>query len=279
MKTTSQQEVSLLSNGRINNASLKQLNHKLYWSQKQRVAFVSFPRSGSNWACAMLSAMIRRAVLDGQTIKLTGRTGYSICPIDSPQTCYAEVLSKDYFSGIVKTHSHTWDNNTYVVYMFRDARETLASFRHWHRQHCPEREFNRWTDRRYVHTFLPKLLTDWWSAVRFGTRYPQNIRFIYYKHLLENPVPSMRRMADFLGLSLPERVLAEIAEKHSLVQMQAKSPSLIYREGKSNQGKGDFKKYLLALIALNSCVLYGMLRVLARRQPNPSAKSGIQRGA
>lgn len=255
---------------------LKRLNHELYWSQKHRVAFVSFPRSGSNWACAMISAMLQRAVAAGQTVGLTGRSGYSICPIDSPKISYADVSAKNYFSGIVKTHSHVWDENTHVIYMFRDARETLASFRHWHRQRCPETEFNAWKDPRYVHTFLTKLLTDWWRAVRFGTRYPRNIIFVRYKDLLENPVPPLQQIADFLGLSVGESDLAAIVQDHTLAKMQAKKPKLIYRDGRTNHGRGNFGKHLLVYIALRSCVPYLMLCASARRSVEASI-DGVSR--
>lgn len=244
---------------------LKQANQQTYFAQRRRVAFVSFPRSGSNWACAILSAMLQRAVESGQTIKLTGRCEYGIFPLDSPNKNYAHWLSMPHCSGIVKTHSHVWDESSHIMYMFRDARETLASFRHWHRKKFPEREFNSWSDLRYVRYYLPQLVKSWCKAAFFGILHPQNIVFVDYRDLLNAPETPLRNLADFLGIDMSCRDLAIVYQSQALDSMRSNKPGLIYRSAEANMGRGDFSKGLLCFIGLITWLPLAIMRVLARR--------------
>lgn len=249
----------------IEPVGLKQQNHQLYYKQNKRVAFVSFPRSGSNWACAILSTMLQRAVEDSQVIKLTGRSGHGIVTLDSPRISYAQLMLETHCSGIVKTHSHFWDENSHVIYMFRDPRETLASFRYWHRKQCPREDCNSWTDFQYVRVFLPNLINSWCKALYFGLCNPDHIIFVDYRELLHRPEVPMRNMAKFLGIAISGSDLEKVYRSNVLDKMQSKKPGLIYRGAQANKGRGDFSQSLLLLIGLIGWAPYSILRVLARR--------------
>lgn len=252
--------------------NLKQANQQAYFAQKRRVAFVSFPRSGSNWACAILTAILQQAMEKGQAVKLTGRTGCGIFPLDSPNKNYAHWLSMPHCSGIVKTHSHFWDEGSHIMYMFRDARETLASFRHWHRKKFPDREFNSWSDWRYVRFFLPQLVKSWCKAAYFGIRHPENIVFVDYRDLLHAPENPLRNLARFLGGTMSYPDLATIYQSQALGSMRSSKPALIYRGAQANKGNGDFSKPLLVFIALIAWLPLSILRVLAGRSVRVAAR-------
>ncbi len=241
-------------------------NHRLYAGEKSRVAFVSYPRSGSNWACAILAELMKRAVLRGQTIGLTGQQGAAICPIDSGIRSFAEEKKQENYSGVVKTHRHVWDQKTYVIYMFRDARETLASFRHWTRQQKPASPINTWSDKLYVRVFLRQLIVSWLRTIAFALRHPRNIVTISYKEFLHQPLRPLQNMARFVGISLSDDELLEVYRDYGLQNMQKKRPRLVYREAKTNKGDGDFARPILWSIAAVSWLPYTFLYLLAQRR-------------
>ncbi len=241
-------------------------NHKLYAEEKSRVAFVSYPRSGSNWACAILAELMKRAVVRGQTIGLTGKQGAAICPIDSGVRSFAEEKRHENYSGVVKTHRHLWDHKTCVIYMFRDARETLASFRHWTRQQKPASPINTWSDTRYVRVFLRQLIVSWLRTIAFALRHPQNIVLIPYKELLYRPLRPLQNMMRFVGISLSDDELLEVYRDYGLHNMQKKRPGLVYREAKANKGDGDFSRPILWFIATLSWLPHTVLCLLAQRR-------------
>lgn len=247
-------------------SSIVQTNRILYRSQAGRVAFVSYPRSGSNWACTIISEMLQRAVAEGQTVKLTGSKGSRIFNIDSPKQDYSQLALDPNWSGIVKTHLHWWDKNSHVIYMFRDARETLASYRHWHRKKFPEREFNSWSDWRYVRVYLRQLVKEWCKAAYFALRHPQNIVFIRYRDLLHQPNIPLTKLASFLGVTISMNDLQDLYLSNRVEKMQSKKPSLVYRSAKANRGHGDFSPDLLRLIAVITWAPYSLLCVLSRRR-------------
>lgn len=245
-------------------------NRATYRSMARRVVFVSFPRSGSNWACLILSQMMQTAVEDGQSIGLTGRKGFLICPLDSPDLCLESFFALGDFSGIVKTHQLSADAQTSVIYMFRDARDVLASFRNWHRTTDPGQQRNQWSDFFYVRRNLRLLLSQWWKAICFGFRYPDNFVALSYEELLMHPVDQLRRLAAFLGIRLSDAVLRDIYDRCTITKMQRSHPGLVYRSGVARKGKGDFGPALRSLIWSLTVVPQNLLNLLAKR--NPAAK-------
>ncbi len=241
-------------------------NHQIYAGEKRRVALISYPRAGSNWGCTILMELLKRAVDHGQTVLLTGRRGSSICPIDWAPRCFAEAKKQSNYSGIVKTHKHLWDRQTHVIYMFRDARETLASFRHWTSQQRPASPINTWSDRRYVRVFLGQLIRSWLRTIAFALRHPQNIVLIPYQEFLHRPLRPLQNMARFVGIFLSDDELLEVYRDHGLQNMQKKRPRLVYREAKANKGDGDFARPILWSIVVVSWLPYTVLCLLAQRR-------------
>jgi len=242
-------------------------NRRAYASQPDHVVFVSFPRSGSNWACLLLSEMMRAASEDGQSVGLTGRKGFQICPLDSPDLHLESFFARGDFSGIVKTHQLSANAATSVIYMFRDARDVLGSFRNWHRETDPGQHRNQWSDFLYVRRNLRLLLQQWWKAVSFGLRHPARFLAFSYESLLAHPVGQLRRLATFLEIDLSDSVLRDIYDRCTISKMQHSHPGLVYRSGVARKGKGDFGLLLRSLIFVLSVIPQNLLAVLAKRNP------------
>ena len=242
-------------------------NRRAYASQPDRVVFVSFPRSGSNWACLLLSEMMRAASEDGQSVGLTGRKGFQICPLDSPDLHLESFFARGDFSGIVKTHQLSANAATSVIYMFRDARDVLGSFRNWHRETDPGQHRNQWSDFLYVRRNLRLLLHQWWKAVFFGLRHPARFLAFSYESLLAHPVGQLRRLATFLEINLSDAVLRDIYDRCTISKMQHSHPGLVYRSGVARKGRGDFGPALRVFIWFFSFVPQHLLSIASMRNP------------
>jgi hypothetical protein len=250
-------------NSNINNLLKK--NNQLFQQEKKQFLFLSFPRSGSNWACLMLQEMIKIAITNGQLeIPLTKKKGSLIFNIGDLNTDYAKLLENEAFSGIVKSHGEAaWDKNSHIIYMFRNPQDVLASFRNWMKKMEPENPKNQWSDFQFIKYNLNLLLLNWCRAIKFGLSYPSNIIFLEYENMYLQSLFNMKKMAGFLGLKLQDKELNMIFKNYDFSTMQLNHPNLIYRTRNKFKRKNEFSYILILYISILSFIPKKILQYLA----------------
>ena len=241
------------------------INNKLLQQEKQQFLFLSFPRSGSNWVCLMLQEMINLAIENGQPyIPLTKKKGSLIFNIGDINTDYEKLRETEAFSGIVKSHGEAgYGKNTYIIYMFRNPHDVLASFRNWMRKMESENPKNKWSDFQFIRYHLKILLLHWCRAIRFAVSYPSNIIFLEYENMYLQSLLNMKKMAAFLGLKLEDMEMNVIFKKYDFSTMQINHPQLVYRSCNEIKKTNKFSYALNLYVSIISFIPKKILQYLS----------------
>jgi len=245
-------------------------NKKLFMDFNPKILIASFPRSGNNWLCNMASHMLNYSIADGFTSELTNRNGHVIIDLQN-DTNLLESLSSPDWSGICKSHHFEIKSDSWIIYIYRDAREVLASFREFHKLKNID-DFLSKEDKKFIKRYIFDILKHWIKAVNFKIKYPNQIVFISYKNLHKNPSKCLSRVASFLRLSISEDILDQAINTCCFEKMalsptnQSKNGVRFIRKGKPDGGRGEFDKINLFQIFIITLAPYLLLRFLERIQ-------------
>lgn len=245
-------------------------NKKLFMDFNPKILIASFPRSGNNWLCNMTSHMLNYSIADGFTSELTNRNGHVIIDLQH-DTDLLESLSSPDWSGICKSHHFEIKSDSWIIYVYRDAREVLASYRELHklRNHT---QIILEGDKAFIKRYIFSIIKHWFKAISFKLKYPNQIVFMSYKNLHKNPNKCLNRIAKFLRISTSDNILKKAVDACSFEKMAA-SPAnesnngvRFIRKGKPDGGQGEFNRLTLIQIFIISLAPYLLLRFFERIQ-------------
>ncbi|KAM8962470.1 sulfotransferase 1C1-like [Pelodytes ibericus] len=138
---------------------------------------------------------------------------------------------------ILKTHLPVqllppsfWEKNCKVIYMARNAKDTLVSYYHFQRMNKGLPDPGSWND--YFSTFLAgdvpwgswfDHVINWWTA-----REEHQILYIFYEDMIQNPKQEIQKVMKFLEKDLSEDILDKIYQ-HTSFQVMKDNPMANYR--------------------------------------------------
>lgn len=245
-------------------------NKKLFMDFNPKILIASFPRSGNNWLCNMVSHMLDYSIADGLKSELTNKNGHRIVDLQD-ETNLLESLSLPDWSGICKSHRFEIKSDSWIIYIYRDAREVLASYRELHKLINNTQIISK-GDNAFIKKYFPFLIRHWLKAIMFKLKYPNQIVFVSYKNLHKNPNKCLNRIAKFLGISTSEDIFEKAVDACSFEKMAA-SPAnksnngvRFIRKGKPDGGRGEFNRLTLIQIFIITFAPYLLLRFFERIQ-------------
>ncbi len=235
-----------------------------------KILIASYPRSGNNWLCNMLFNMIKYSKADALTSKLTNRNGHVIIDLQNDKNLLESLSSPDW-SGICKSHHFEIKSDSWIIYVYRDAREVLASYRELHklRNHT---QIVLEGDKAFIKRYIFFLIKHWCKSILFKLKYPNQIVFVSYKNLHENPKKSLSHIAKFLRISTSDDILKKAVDACSFEKMAASPVNesnngvRFIRKGKPDRGRGEFSRLTLIQIFIISLAPYLLLRFFEKIQ-------------
>ena len=249
---------------------MKYENRQIFKSISPKIIIASFPRSGNNWLCNLISHMLTCPDVTKNSILLKNKTGYKIPDFQADVNLLLSIKSLDW-SGIGKSHYFEISDNTYIIYIFRDAREVMASYREWYRYKNSDSIIQK-GDQAFIRKFLGSLIKNWFKAILFKLKYPNQIVFISYKNLHKKTNKCLNCIAKFLRISTSDDILNKAVDACSFEKMAASSANesnngvRFIRKGKPDGGRGEFSRLTLIQIFIISLAPYLLLRFFERIQ-------------
>ncbi|XP_030195266.1 sulfotransferase 1C2 [Gadus morhua] len=130
---------------------------------------------------------------------------------------------------VIKTHlpfqlvpQGFWKNKCKTIYVARNAKDNLVSYFHFDRMNQTQPEPGPWDS--YIPKFMEGKLAwgSWYDHVKgyWKEREKNNILYLFYEDMKENPRREVERIMRYLGKSLPDDVISRIVELTSFKAMK-----------------------------------------------------------
>jgi hypothetical protein len=251
-------------------ANIAVKNKMLFMDFNPKILIASFPRSGNNWTCNMVSHIFKCSIVDGFRSELTNKNGHRIVDLQD-DTNLLESLTLPDWSGICKSHRFEINSDSWIIYVYRDAREVLASYRELHKLRNNTQVISK-GDKAFIKKYFSFLIKHWLKAIMFKLKYPNQIVFVSYKNLHKKPIKCLNRIVKFLRLSTSDDILEKAVDACSFEKMAAspanesKNGVRFIRKGKPDGGRGEFSRLNLIQIFIISLAPYLLLRFFERIQ-------------
>ncbi|NXW83779.1 ST1C1 Sulfotransferase, partial [Alopecoenas beccarii] len=129
----------------------------------------------------------------------------------------------------IKTHLHVqlvppsfWEQNCKIIYVARNAKDSLVSYYHFHRMNKALPEPGTWEE------FMEKFMTgkvlwgSWYDHVKgwWKAKDKHRILYLFYEDMKENPKQEIQKIVKFLEKDLDEEVLNKILYNTSFETMK-----------------------------------------------------------
>ncbi|XP_053552100.1 sulfotransferase 1 family member D1 [Bombina bombina] len=115
-----------------------------------------------------------------------------------------------------------WKNNCKVIYVARNAKDTLTSFYHF--DHIVQIHPEPGTIEEYMQRFMSGDVGwgSWYDHVKgfWEAKEKHNILYLFFEDLKQNRLQEVRKLIEFLNKDLPEEVLTNIVRLTSFEQMK-----------------------------------------------------------
>uniref|UniRef100_A0A8C4TLT6 Sulfotransferase n=1 Tax=Erpetoichthys calabaricus TaxID=27687 RepID=A0A8C4TLT6_ERPCA len=208
-----------------------------FQAEADDILIATYPKAGTSLIIEIVDS-IRQG---GITHKIKTVPNYERTPFlerSSMGTVSAGVdLLKDMPSPrLVKTHlpfqivpQSFWDKGCKVIYVARNAKDVLVSYFFFHKIAPPLPHAGTWDD--FFESFLSgnvawgswfDHVTGWWDI-----REKQQILYVFYEDILQDPTREVERVARFLGHTLDKGTIQEIV-KHTSFDMMKDNPMTNY---------------------------------------------------
>jgi hypothetical protein len=182
------------------------------------VFIVGYPKSGNTWMQYLLAAAFYGIDL---------QTAPDALIQDLAPDVHFKRFYKRYFPvTFFKSHFLPRPDYRKVVYLLRDGRDAMVSYRHYLEALCGEKlDFLKLV--QSGDKFFP---CKWHEHVAQWLANPHSAQMITvrYEELKKDPVSQLRRIGGFAGLACPPGVLERAAQNSSFAAMQAREASFAW---------------------------------------------------
>ena len=275
-------QVKKLVLGKPTNPSLLELNREyLFPSDK---ILLSHPRSGNTWTRHLIADLILQH-LGFETATELPVDHASIIP-----TIYSQRVGNSVDSRIelpyrlIKSHHHQDAKGRQFIYVFRQPGDVLCSYyRFIKAKQSPQQEakflpvsFNL---NMSIDEFCLRNINNWkkhiFQAINRYEKNPQNVVWVCYEQLHENPIPTLKHLIKFLDLNENAINLEKTVENHSFknrlsVFLKAGKQSeraFSTRKGKVGSSSEELRQETQKIIYDRTHTLYDRVLYLCLRSP------------
>ncbi|KAL8176881.1 UNVERIFIED_CONTAM: hypothetical protein K2H54_039757 [Gekko kuhli] len=116
-----------------------------------------------------------------------------------------------------------WEQNCKIIYVARNVKDNAVSYFHFHRMGNLLPEPGNWD--QFLQNFIAGKVAwgswfdhvrSWWEA---KDRHP--ILYLFYEDMKEDPAREIQKVAQFLGITLPDPLISQIAQHTAFESMKA----------------------------------------------------------
>uniref|UniRef100_A0AAQ6IK24 Sulfotransferase n=1 Tax=Anabas testudineus TaxID=64144 RepID=A0AAQ6IK24_ANATE len=127
------------------------------------------------------------------------------------------------FPRIIKTHLQVqfipksfWEQNSKIIYVARNAKDTVVSYFHFDRMNMAQPEPGDWNS--FLQRFMEGKMVfgSWYEHVKGWWEKKQtssNIFYLFFEDLIEDTEREISRLCSFLGLSATAELTKQVTEK------------------------------------------------------------------
>ncbi|KAK1141835.1 sulfotransferase 1C1-like [Acipenser oxyrinchus oxyrinchus] len=198
-------------------------------AQPDDLLIATYPKAGTTWTQEIVDLILN----DGDAEKCRRAPTHKRMPFLEmfpvpPLESGVSYLDK-MPSLVIKTHlpiqlvpQSFWDSNCKVIYMARNAKDSVVSFFHFDRMNRIQPDPGPWD--QYLQKFMHGQLCCgyWYDHVKGYWREKETKRILYllYEDMKENPRDEVIRVMRFLERSLPDDIIDRIIELTSFSTMK-----------------------------------------------------------
>ncbi|XP_006018489.1 sulfotransferase 6B1-like [Alligator sinensis] len=208
--------------------------------RKDDVFLVAYPKSGTNWVKKILNDLTASLQKEAPTLEQHMMLEFGkpekfqkIKDSSSPRVFYTHL----HYDNIPKS---VFEKKAKIVVVFRNPKDTAVSYYHFYNNNPVLPTMSSWDE------FFQKFISGevcWSSYFDHALAWnrhidDENILIITYEELKENLYEGVKKIAEFLGLTLPEEKMQSIAENATFQSMSSKSAEthgkfgpIIFRKG------------------------------------------------
>uniref|UniRef100_A0A8C4R423 Sulfotransferase n=1 Tax=Eptatretus burgeri TaxID=7764 RepID=A0A8C4R423_EPTBU len=122
-----------------------------------------------------------------------------------------------------------WEQNCKVIYMARNAKDTMVSYYHFDRIQMYQPDPGSWP--QYMEKFLTGQVTwgSWWDHVIgwWKNKDKHRILYLFFEDMKENPRREVLKIMDFIGMNLSNEIVDRITE-HTSFRVMKDNPMANY---------------------------------------------------
>ncbi|XP_053567756.1 sulfotransferase 6B1-like [Bombina bombina] len=211
------------------------------------ILLASYPKCGSNWTLQLLSDMIKVAYSRNALTKIP------ILEFAAPDKF--EKLKQEGSPRLLSTHllydnipKNVFEKRVKIVLVIRNPKDTAVSFFHFYNSNVLYPTYNSWD------TFFQDFIS---GKVAWGSYFDQMVAWnkhidddtvyiVTYEEMKQDLKAAVKKMAGFLGISLNEEQVQQIADDGTFKSMKEKAKEsygdfvpVFFRKGEV----GDWKNY------------------------------------
>ncbi|MGH0120043.1 UNVERIFIED_CONTAM: hypothetical protein FKN15_064292 [Acipenser sinensis] len=199
-------------------------------SRPDDLLIATYPKAGTTWTQEIVDLILN----DGDAEKCRRAPTHKRMPFLEmfpvpPLESGVSYLDKMSSPRVIKTHlpiqmvpQSFWDNNCKVIYMARNAKDSVVSYFYFDRMNRIQPDPGPWD--QYLHKFMHGQLFYgyWYDHVKGYWREKETKRILYllYEDMKENPRDEVIRVMRFLEHSLPDDIIDRIIELTSFSTMK-----------------------------------------------------------
>ncbi|KAG7506796.1 sulfotransferase 1A4 [Solea senegalensis] len=194
------------------------------------ILIATYPKAGTTWTQEIVDLLRHNG--DAEACKQAPTPVRSpFLEISSPPPIPSglDLLNKTDPPRIIKTHlpfqmvpRGFWENKCKTIYVARNPKDNLVSYYYFDQMNMTQPEPGPWEG--YIHKFMRGELSwgSWYDHVKgyWLEREKNNILYLFYEDMKENPRREVERIMRYLDLDLSDEVLSRIVELTSFKNMK-----------------------------------------------------------
>uniref|UniRef100_A0A8C9TRI0 Sulfotransferase n=1 Tax=Scleropages formosus TaxID=113540 RepID=A0A8C9TRI0_SCLFO len=190
----------------------------------------TYPKAGTTWTQEIVDLLLHKG--DAEACKRAPtvvRIPFLEIVTPPPIPSGLELLSQMKPPRVIKTHlpiqlvpEGFWKNKCKVIYIARNAKDTLVSYFYFDQMNLTQPEPGPWDG--YIHKFMKGELAwgSWYDHVKgyWAEKEKSNILYLFFEDMKENPRREVERIMQYLDLSVSDDILERIVDLTSFEVMK-----------------------------------------------------------